>query len=75
MVKLTPGAGAGVLTVMVPVATVQVGCVGVAVGWAGTNGAGLMVILLDGDIQPAPFLTVTLYVLGARPGKMPVVFV
>ena len=60
---------------IIPVVTVHVGWVGVAVGWAGTNGAALIVTLRAGDIQPAPFLTVTLYVLGARPGKMPVVFV
>ena len=38
---MIPAAGAGVLTVIVPVATVQVGCVGVAVGAAGADGAAI----------------------------------
>ena len=42
---MIPAAGAGVLTVIDPVATVQVGCVGVAVGAAGAAGAALMVTL------------------------------
>ena len=40
---MIPAAGAGVLTVIVPVATVHVGCVGVAVGAAGADGAALIV--------------------------------
>ncbi len=55
-----PVAGAGVLTVIVPVATAQVGCVAVAVCWDGAAGGALMVTLSAGDIQPAPFFTVTL---------------
>ena len=43
---MIPAAGAGVLTVIVPVATVQVGCVGVAVGAAGAAGAASMVTLV-----------------------------
>ena len=55
-----PGAGAGLLTVIVPVATAQVGWVGVAVGCAGAAGGAVIVTLRGGDIHPAPFLTVTL---------------
>ncbi len=54
-----PVAGAGVFTVIVPVATVQLGCVGVAVGAAGGIGAALMVIGVAGDTQLS-FFTVTL---------------
>ncbi len=70
-----PVDGAGVLTVIVPVDTVQVGCVAVAVGCVSAGGGALMVTLPPGEIQPAPFFTVTLYVLGVRPLKTPVVFV
>ncbi len=55
-----PVAGAGLVTVIIPVATVQVGWAAVAAGCAGTAGAALMVTLRGGDIQPAPFFTVTL---------------
>ncbi len=55
-----PVAGAGVLTVIVPVAIVQVGWVGVAVGCGGMAGGALIVTLSDGDIQDALYLTVTL---------------
>ena len=55
---MIPAAGAGVLTVIVPVATVQVGCVGVAVGAAGADGAAL-INWVAVEIHPAAFLTVT----------------
>ena len=60
---------------IVPVANIQVGCVAAAVGCAGVAGGALIVTLRAGDIQAALYLTVTLYVLGTRPVKMPVVFV
>ncbi len=53
-------AGAGFVTVILPVDTVQVGWVGVAVGCAGTVGAAVIITLRAGDIQPALFCTVTL---------------
>ena len=72
---MIPAAGAGVLTVIVPVATVQVGCVGVAVGAAGANGAASIVTLVAEEIQPVASFTVTLYVPGATLVNTPVVFV
>ncbi len=54
-----PVAGAGKATVIVPVATVHVGCVGVAAGAAGAGGAALIVIGVAADTQP-PSFTVTL---------------
>jgi hypothetical protein len=61
--------------VIVPVATVQVGCVGVAVGAARAGGAALIVTGVAADIHPSAFFTVTLYALGARPVNIPVVLV
>ena len=55
-----PAAGAGVLTVIVPVAMAHVGCAGVAVGAVGALGAALIVIGVAADIHPAAFFTVTL---------------
>ncbi len=55
-----PDAGAGFVTVIVPVATVQVGWVDVAVGCTGTAGGVLIVTLRGIEIQPAPLSTVTL---------------
>ena len=72
---MIPAAGAGVLTVIDPVATVQVGCVGVAVGAAGAAGAASMVTLVAEEIQPAESFTVTLYVPGATFVNTPDVFV
>ena len=55
-----PAAGAGVLTVMVPVIVAQVvGCVGVTVGAAGAEGGGLIVTEVAGDVHPE-FLAVTM---------------
>ena len=45
---MIPAAGAGAVTVIVPVATAQVGCVGVTVGAAGVAGCGSIVTELDG---------------------------
>ena len=70
-----PAPGAGVLTVMVPVATAHVGCVGVAVGAAGMADGGLIVTDAAAEVQPAAFLTVTLYVPGATAVNIPVVLV
>ena len=55
-----PVAGAGLLTVMVPVATVQPGWVAVTVGCAGDAGGEVIVTLRAGDMQPALYFTVTL---------------
>ena len=56
-----PVPGAGTVTVIVPVDTVQVGCcVAVAVGAAGAVGAALIVTGVAADTHPAAFLTVTL---------------
>ena len=58
------------------VAKVQVGCAAtVAVGALGVTGCALMVTLVELDVQPWLFLTVTLYVPAATPVKMPVVLV
>ena len=54
-----PAAGAGVFTVMVPVATAHVGCVSVVVGAAGGVGCGLMTTEVAGDVH-APLRAVTL---------------
>ena len=55
-----PAAGAGVLTVIVPVGTAHVvGCVGVTAGAVGALGAALIVIGVAADIHPAAFFTVT----------------
>jgi hypothetical protein len=45
---------------MVPVGVLQVGCVGVAVGAAGADGAAAMVTAFGDEIHPAAFFTVTL---------------
>ena len=61
---------------MVPVAPAVhvVGAAAVAVGAAGAAGAGPTVTEVAAEVQPAAFLTVTLYVPGAVL-KIPVVFV
>ncbi len=73
---MIPAAGAGTVTVMVPVALAAhvVGAVAVAVGAAGAAGIGPTVTDVAGEVQPDAYLTVTLYVPGAAV-KMPVVFV
>ena len=56
-----PAAGAGALTVIVPVAWAQVvGEVAKAVGAAGAEGAASTVSWVAEEIQPAAFFTVTL---------------
>ena len=56
-----PAAGAGALTVMVPVDTVQlVGEAALAVGAAGAEGAAFTVTCVAPEVQPAAFFTVTL---------------
>ena len=55
-----PAAGTGEVMVIVPVGVVQVGCVSVAAGAAGANGAALIVQLVAADIHPEAFFTVTL---------------
>ena len=72
---MIPAAGAGVLTVMVPVATAHVGWVNVVVGAAGVAGCGLMVTDDAMEIQPAALLVVRLYIPGDTPLNTPVVLV
>ena len=56
-----PAAGAGAVTVIVPVVEAHVvGEVAVAVGAAGADGAAFTVTWVAAEIQPAVFLTVTL---------------
>ena len=56
-----PAAGAGALTVIVPVVAVHVvGDVAVAVGAAGVVGAAFTVTEVAEEIQPAASFTVTL---------------
>ncbi len=56
-----PVAGAGLVTVIVPVADVQSGClVTLAVGAAGADGTALTTRLSGAETQPVPFFTVTL---------------
>ena len=71
-----PAAGAGTVTVIVPVGTTHVGCVvTLAVGADPDDGAGFTVTAVAGDIHPDAFLTVTLYGPGATPVNTPVVLV
>ena len=72
---MIPAAGAGAVTVIVPVATAQVGCVGVTAGAAGVAGCGSIVTEVTAEIQPVAFLTVTLYVPRATVVNAPVVLV
>ena len=70
-----PAAGAGAVTVIVPVVAVHVaGEVDVIVGAAGAVGAAPTTTEVAADVQPAAFRTVTLYVPGAAL-KVPVVLV
>ena len=56
-----PVAGAGALTVIVPVVAAHVvGDVAAAVGAAGALGAAFTVTVAAAEIQPAVFFTVTL---------------
>ncbi len=47
-----PGAGAGEVTVIVPLAIVQFGWLGTATGCVGTGGGALTVTFSAGEIQP-----------------------
>ena len=71
-----PVAGAGAVTVIVPVGTAQVGwVVTLAVGADPDDGAAFTVTAVAGDIHPDAFVTVTLYGPGATPVNTPVVLV
>ena len=66
----------GAVIVIVPVATLHVGCdVALAVGTEGVAGWALTVTLVAVEVQPPLLLAVTLYVPVATPVKTPVVFV
>ena len=60
MLKKIPAAGAGEVTVIVPVATEHVGWITSARGAAGVSGEALTVTAVGADMHPAAFLTVTL---------------
>ncbi len=65
----------GTVMVIVPVATVQVGCtVTEAVGVAGVAGWAFTVTLVTEEIHPLLFFAVRLYEPAAMPEKAPVVF-
>jgi hypothetical protein len=66
---------AGEVTVIVPVGVVQVGCVMSAVGGGGPAGGSAMVTVVPGEIHPAAFLTVTLYVPGSTLLNIPLALV
>lgn len=55
------------MTVIVPVATLQVGCVTVTVGATGGDGCALIVPLVMAETQPALFFEVIEYEPGTRP--------
>ena len=65
----------GAVTVIVPVATLHVGCVKVSVGTEGVEGCALTVTLVAVEIQPDVFLAVTPYVPAETPVKTPLVLV
>jgi len=65
----------GDVMVIVPVLTEQVGCVALVIGAEGVAGCALIVVLVPGEMQPAEFLAVTIYVPGATDVNTPVVFV
>ena len=60
MLYVIPAAGAGVFTVIIPVAREHVGWVGVTVGAAGAAGAGFIVTDVAEERQPLALFTVTL---------------
>ena len=61
MEYVSPAAGAGALTVIVPVVAAQlVGEVALAVGAAGAAGAAFTVTAVAAEVQPAALRTVTL---------------
>ena len=63
------------VTVIVPVADEQLGCVTVAVGTAGVEGCTLTVKDKPNDIHPLELRAVKLYVPAVNPEKTPVVLV
>ena len=63
------------VTVMVPVATVQVGCVTEIDGAVGVAGCAFTVAAVTSDVHPELFLAVMLYKPAAIPVNMPVEFV
>ena len=63
----------GAVTVIVPVATLQVGWVTLTVGAAGVAGCAFTVAAVIEEVQPALLLAVTLYVAVATPAKIPFV--
>jgi hypothetical protein len=65
----------GAVTVIVPVAIMQVGWVKVTVGAAGEAGEALIVTLFTEEMQPSEFFAVTVYVPGDTSVNMPVVLV
>ena len=65
----------GAVMVMVPVATVHVGWIKVAVGAAGVAGWALIISLVPEEIQLTAFFAVTVYVPVETRLKIPVVLV
>ena len=57
-VYVIPVPGAGEVTVMVPVATVQVGWINVAAGAAGVSGDADIVAAVADEVQPAPLVVI-----------------
>ena len=64
----------GAVTVMVPVATAQVGWVRETDGAAGVEGCALIVALVPEEIQPSGLLAVTLYKPVATPENVALVW-
>ena len=59
----------GAVTVIVPVATLHVGCVKVTVGVAGVAGCALMITLNAAEVHPTALVVVTSYVPEVNPAK------
>jgi hypothetical protein len=69
MIYFNP-APVGEVTLILPVAKVQVDCITLAVGIIGVTGCALTIALVDGLTQPSAFFTNTLYVPVATPLKL-----
>jgi hypothetical protein len=65
----------GAVMVIVPVAEAHVVWVRETVGAAGVAGCAFIVAVVPGEVQPAAFLAVTVYVFGLTRVNMPVVLV
>ena len=65
----------GAVMVIVPVATMQVGWINMAVGATGVGGWASIVLLVPEEIQPTAFFAVTVYVPVEIRVKIPVVLV